>query len=183
MVEYDEHYRQQDFFGNPYVGLMDFFERLPHRGMLCDLGAGQGRDAVPLARLGFSVTAVDISCVGLAQIAGKEPGICCVQGDFWSFPVAAFDIVFMDSILHFYKAHREREAALVARICRELKPGAIFATCVNKSSSAERQLKKSISDSQIGYCVLESCYLDYEKRNKKYHFHAIQKISDCSKSV
>ena len=180
LVEYDQTYQQQDFFGDPYVGLFEFFEQLPHKGTLCDLGAGQGRDCVPLAKLGFDVTAVDISSIGLAQIAAKDPSIHCVKDDFFTFPVGTFDIVFMDSILHFYKAHREAEIALVQRICHALKPGAIFANCTNKSVTAERQLRKAVADSQVNFRVLKSCYLEYPKRNRKYHFLAIQKISDKS---
>ena len=56
----------------------------PHGpGRAVDLGAGSGFQAIPLARAGFSVTAVDTSPTLLAELARRAQGldIACVQGD------------------------------------------------------------------------------------------------------
>lgn len=64
-----------------------FFERQGLRprssGRAADLGAGSGFQAVPLAKAGFSVTAVDFSPTLLAELASRagELAITAVQGD------------------------------------------------------------------------------------------------------
>ena len=65
---YDKYYQTESLFGEPYPELLDFFSSYPKRGKLLDLGCGQGRDAIPLARMGFEVTAIDSSSVGIAQM-------------------------------------------------------------------------------------------------------------------
>ena len=50
-VSYDKQYQTENLFGEPYS----------ERGRLLDLGCGQGRNAIPLAQLGYEVTGMDIS--------------------------------------------------------------------------------------------------------------------------
>ena len=68
MSNYDKEYKTENFFGNPYPELIEFFKTYKTKAKLLDLGCGQGRDAIPLARLGFCVTAIDLSEVGIKQI-------------------------------------------------------------------------------------------------------------------
>ncbi|SLM87061.1 hypothetical protein [Vagococcus fluvialis] len=74
MSLYDKYYKEVNYFGNPYPELIKYMKQLP-KGTLIDLGAGQGRDSVPLSRMGFLVTSVDTSLVGLEQIKLEEPKI------------------------------------------------------------------------------------------------------------
>ena len=67
-VKYDKYYRTENLFGEPYSELISFFMDYPKRGKLLDLGCGQGRDAIPLARLGYEVTGIDNSKVGIDQM-------------------------------------------------------------------------------------------------------------------
>jgi tellurite methyltransferase len=110
MVLYDKHYLEQDYFGQPMKELMDFFESYPERGSLVDLGAGQGRDAVPLAKMGYDVTAVDVSSVGSKQIKERSALIKTVQADIYTFDVSGFDFALMDSMLHFYSRDKAKES-------------------------------------------------------------------------
>ena len=65
---YDELYETEDLFGNPYPELIDYFTSQSNKGRVLDLGCGQGRNAIPLARLGFEVTGVDLTKVGISQM-------------------------------------------------------------------------------------------------------------------
>jgi 2-polyprenyl-3-methyl-5-hydroxy-6-metoxy-1,4-benzoquinol methylase len=65
---YDE---KPEMFGHPYKELQDYFTKSKRRGALLDLGCGQGRDSIFLASLGYQVTAVDRSKVGINQMLKK----------------------------------------------------------------------------------------------------------------
>ncbi|MCB0845307.1 MAG: methyltransferase domain-containing protein, partial [Bacteroidetes bacterium] len=67
-VPYDKYYLTENLFGKPYPELIEFFSQNPQKGKVLDLGCGQGRDAIALARLGYSVTGIDNSKVGIEQM-------------------------------------------------------------------------------------------------------------------
>ncbi|TSD58026.1 class I SAM-dependent methyltransferase [Aeromicrobium piscarium] len=75
---WDQRYgeREQSWSGRPNAALIDTAEDMPP-GRALDLGAGEGGDAIWLARQGWQVTAVDISRVALdrAARAAAEAGI------------------------------------------------------------------------------------------------------------
>lgn len=74
-VEYNKYYLTENLFGEPYPELVEFYSKIKNKGKLLDLGCGQGRDSIPLAKLGFTVTGVDNSIAGIKQlneIAEKE---------------------------------------------------------------------------------------------------------------
>ena len=60
-----------------------------------DIAAGNGRNALFLARHGYGVDAVDISDVGLAQFAEKHPGIhpICADLDDFDIPASRYDLI------------------------------------------------------------------------------------------
>jgi len=98
-------------------------------GRLLDLCCGQGRHAVPLARLGYRVAGLDLSRPLLAQAAtqaaasGEPVGL--VQADMRRLPFA--DASF-DAVLNLFNAfgYLEDEAAdqlVLAEVARVLAPG------------------------------------------------------------
>ena len=58
--------------------------RAGERGL--DLGAGNGLQAIPLANLGYRVTAVDSSPELLAELASARPDVEVVRADLTSYP-------------------------------------------------------------------------------------------------
>ncbi len=68
--EYNEYYQGKGLaFGEtPSPELSLLLKRKRHQGRALDLGAGDGRNSLYLARLGYMVTAVDISGVGLTKL-------------------------------------------------------------------------------------------------------------------
>ena len=100
---YDEYYQKKNYFGNPYPGLVDFFRTYPVKSTIPDLGCGQGRDSLVLARLGYKVTAIDLSSVGIEQLnqVAKEEDLD-IRGqvrDIYDFEISEeYDMVLLDSI-------------------------------------------------------------------------------------
>lgn len=90
-------------------------------GRVLDLGAGEGADAIWLARRGWQVTAADVSAVALdraradAEQAGVIDRISFVAVDFTAdFPAGRFDLVsahFLHSLFEFPRALVLRRAA------------------------------------------------------------------------
>jgi SAM-dependent methyltransferase len=82
-------------------------------GRAVDLGAGEGRNAIHLARLGWQVTAVDFSRVALDKgrtVAGDLPIIWeCADATTWVAPEPV-DLVF-EAYLHVPPAARRRTTA------------------------------------------------------------------------
>lgn len=70
MNEFDTFYDRAELsFGEEPTGeIRQFVESTDRRGKALDLGAGDGRNALYLARSGYDVTAIDSSCVGLAKL-------------------------------------------------------------------------------------------------------------------
>ena len=65
MSIYDDYYKTENLFGEPYKELVAFFKKYPLKGKLLDIGCGQGRNAIPLAKIGYQVTEIDIAKFGI----------------------------------------------------------------------------------------------------------------------
>lgn len=60
---------QKHALGEPFPEITRFFaESIPTASRVLDLGCGQGRDALFVARSGHTVVAVDLSPSGIAQL-------------------------------------------------------------------------------------------------------------------
>ena len=110
---YDDYYQTPNLFGEPYPELIDFFKSVPHKGKLLDLGCGQGRDALAIAQLGYEVTGVDNSEVGIKQLneQAKKNGlnITGLVADIYAFEdFGSYDFILLDSMLHFNKKDKEK---------------------------------------------------------------------------
>lgn len=68
--DYDDAYRTAGWFGTePSRLLADHLDLLPDGARVLDLGMGQGRHALPLARRGCRVTGIDTSSVAVQTVA------------------------------------------------------------------------------------------------------------------
>lgn len=110
--DYEALYRTKEAaLGAPTAQICDYFERMiPRAGRVLDVGCGQGRDALFLARLGFEVLGIDSAPSGIAQLdqAAKADGLnvraLCVDALHY-IPDQQFDVLLFDRVLHMLAKH------------------------------------------------------------------------------
>ena len=105
--DYDELYGSTpQALGEPTPIFVDFFEQHNEKALrVLDVGCGQGRDALFIARLGHSVVGVDLSPNGirdlLAMAHQENLAIEGVAVDIIEFvPDGDFDVILIDRTLH-----------------------------------------------------------------------------------
>ncbi|MFY1636663.1 FAD-dependent oxidoreductase [Solwaraspora sp. WMMB335] len=130
---WDERYGSVErvWSGNPNPRLVTVVTDLPP-GTACDVGSGEGADAIWLAGRGWEVTAVDVSQVALRRAAdhaatvGDEVAkrITWQQADIrtWGPPPASFDLV----TAHFVHLPDPDRAMLHRRLAAAVRPGGSF---------------------------------------------------------
>jgi len=91
-MSYDETYRQtKDVFGTePELVLRSHYRRINNSWPVLDIGVGQGRNALFLAREGFTVHAIDPSQVAIEQVSA----LAAQQG----LPIHVFPCDFADFV-------------------------------------------------------------------------------------
>lgn len=134
-VGYDTYYQTENLFGDPYPELIAFFRKYPKNGKVLDVGCGQGRDAIALARMGFEVTGIDYSKVGIGQmnqIAKKENlNLKGIRADIFQVDnFKGYDYVLLDSMFHFAKKDRIKETEFIQHIVSKIKKGCILIFCI-----------------------------------------------------
>ncbi|WP_368344600.1 class I SAM-dependent methyltransferase [Pelagovum sp. HNIBRBA483] len=105
--DYEALYRETpDALGPPTARVLALIEKhIPLGAHILDVGCGQGRDAVPLARQGFRVTGIDIAPSGVAalnEIAAREAlPLCAMEADIADWrPEETYDLILCDRTLH-----------------------------------------------------------------------------------
>jgi len=146
---YNKHYQTENLFGKPYPELISFFYNFLEKGELLDMGCGQGRNAIPLARLGFNVTGIDSSNVGIQQMMQsadienlKLKGIVSDIYDINDF--AGYNFILLDSMFHFLKKDREKEVNFVKHILNKSDKNTVIAFCVRHSGNKVKILNETI---------------------------------------
>ena len=119
MTDYEKQYQKsREVCGPPFQEFVTFFERYHQTGAkVLDLGCGQGRDALFIARMGHHVLGVDTSRTGIAQMleeAEREAlDVTGVVADVVEYePPGDYDVVILDRVLHMLKKDGERLAVL-----------------------------------------------------------------------
>jgi SAM-dependent methyltransferase len=98
-----------------------FFEQYEKQNAdVLDLGCGQGRDALFIARLGHHVVGVDISKTGLAQLLAdaqsENLNIEGIVADLRDYdPVGEFDVLLIDRTLHMLDV--DAQLRVLERVC------------------------------------------------------------------
>ena len=92
--------------GDPSQVFIDFFNQHSTKPLrVLDVGCGQGRDALSIARLGHAVVGVDLSPSGIrdlkAAALAEHLDITGIVADLTSFaPDGLFDVILCDRTLH-----------------------------------------------------------------------------------
>ena len=115
-TDYEKVYRERRHaLGEPTREIVAFFEGLKTTMRVLDVGCGQGRDALFIARLGHQVLGVDISGSGIQQLredANQEKlkieGIVANLLEY--VPDGLFDIIIFDRTLHMLNAKNQLSA-------------------------------------------------------------------------
>ena len=105
-------------------------EKLPLKeGRLLLLGVGGGREAIPLARMGFDVTGVDFvpGMVELAKENAAQRGVR-IEGlvqeiSRLDVPASSYDVVWLCAAMYSCVPTRQRRVAMLRRIRQALRPG------------------------------------------------------------
>lgn len=102
------------------------------KGRLLLLGVGGGREAIPLAKMGFEVTGVDYipQMVERAKENAEKNGVK-ISGVFQEIseldqPENSFEIVWLCAAMYSCVPTRKRRIAMLKRIHKVLKPGGYF---------------------------------------------------------
>lgn len=146
---YDKYYQAEHLFGEPYPELITFFTEYPLKGKVLDLGCGQGRDAIALARLGYHITGIDSSQIGIQQMTrvAQTENLDLVGrvGDIYQVDnLAKFDFVLLDSMFHFAKRDREKEVGLIQKIISTVKKGCLIMVCIQDTGNKVQILNQAL---------------------------------------
>lgn len=146
----------------------------PHRSKRAiDLGAGCGFQAIPLARLGFSVTAIDLDRKLLAELSAHAQGadieiVCADITQFRTHAPAEAELVvcMVDTLLHLDS--QDSVARLAKDVCETLEPGGTFIATFRDFTVDMKELERFIpvrSDDNIVF----TCFLEFEPATVKVH--------------
>ena len=116
--KWNEKHQSQRYPNAPAV-IVKNYAKLANGTKALDIAAGNGRNALFLANLGFVVEAVDISDTGLNLFVGKHPCIhqICADLDYFDIPAARYDLIVNIKYLN---------RRLFPHICEGLAPGGVL---------------------------------------------------------
>lgn len=119
-----------------------------------DLGCGIGRHVVALARLGFTVTATDVSPSGLVACAawlareGLGATLICHEMETLPFPYRAFDGLVAFNVIYHTSVAGMRQ--IFAEIYRVLRPGGQLYVTANARD--DNRIARYRADVEMGRC-------------------------------
>lgn len=164
-LAYDRYYQTENLFGDPYPELIQFFTNYPKRGNLLDLGCGQGRNAIALAKLGYQVTGIDSSKTGIHQMnliaQNLDLSLKGLTEDIHSFThLKEYDFVLLDSMFHFTPKDKTKEIDFIKKLIDEVHKDCLITFCIPNKKNIITTLKELVdSEVQMSY-ILEKDF-DY----------------------
>jgi SAM-dependent methyltransferase len=148
-----------------------------------DLGAGCGFQSIPLAKLGFAVTAIDLDRKLLDELRAHAPGldITIVRDDLMSFAkhtrgAAELVVCMLDTVLHLDSKDAVRR--LFAKVYTVLEPHGRFIVTFRDLSREATDLDRFIpvrSDDR----TIFTCFLEYEPDTVKVHDLVYRRSGDA----
>jgi SAM-dependent methyltransferase len=138
-----------------------------------DLGAGCGFQAIPLARLGFAVTAIDIDKKLLAELETHLEGedvatVCADIRDFRRHAPRTAELVvcMVDTLLHLDS--QESVARLAADSFAALEPNGTFSATFRDFTVESKELDRFIPVRNDAETIF-TCFLEFEPATVKVH--------------
>jgi 2-polyprenyl-3-methyl-5-hydroxy-6-metoxy-1,4-benzoquinol methylase len=186
---YDELYQDSDYYGPALPDVLEYFEKLPKTFSVLDVGCGQGRYALALAKMGFNLTAIDNSKRAINQLDDKikTSGLKCralLKDAFLFEDYSSYDVLFFHLFFHFNPHELNREKNLLKRIATDLKVGSKLVITGYKDES-DQELIASIFKDSIGFNIHREMLLTgtdkkSQTQGPEYVFIAIEKKYDSS---
>jgi SAM-dependent methyltransferase len=195
MANVEQHYDEvlSDVYSWMYGGfdaaIARFTEFFAQRGIAprgsrraIDLGAGCGFQSLPLASLGFAVTAIDVDRKLLEELRAHagDADVTIVRGDLMSFdehvrgPVELVTCM-VDTLLHLSAKRDVQE--LFAKVRAALEPGGNFILSFRDLSADAAELDRFIPVRSDDTTLL-TCFLEYEPETVKVHDLVYKKQGD-----
>jgi SAM-dependent methyltransferase len=149
-------------------------------GRAIDLGAGCGFQSIPLARLGFAVTAIDIDRKLLDELRSNagDLAVTIVRGDLLDFerhlpgPIE-LAVCMVDTLVHLRST--ADVAGLFAKVYRVLEPNGRFVITYRDLSREAVELDRFIPV-RADYDTILTCFLEYEPETVKVHDLVYRKV-------
>jgi SAM-dependent methyltransferase len=149
-------------------------------GRAVDLGAGCGFQSIPLARLGFAVTAIDIDRKLLDELSehAGDAEIAIERGDLLDFeghvhgPIELM-VCMVDTLVHLESKSLVKD--LFAKVHRALEPGGRFVITYRDLSREALELERFIPVRADDSTIL-TCFLEYEPETVKVHDLVYRKV-------
>lgn len=138
-TDYEKVYQQQRHaLGDPTPEFVTFFDGYNKQNAdVLDIGCGQGRDALFIARRGHHVVGVDRATTGIAQLLEEAQaealhieGVVADLSDF--SPVGTYDVVVIDRTLHMLEADTLLD--VLERICHAVRDDGFVLIADEKSN-------------------------------------------------
>jgi tellurite methyltransferase len=138
-TDYEKVYQQKRHaLGDPTQAFVTFFDQYDGQNAdVLDVGCGQGRDALFIARRGHRVVGVDISSTGIAQLLedaqAEGLNIEGVVADLRDFePAGKYDVVVIDRTLHMLEADMRLD--VLERVCHAVREDGFVLIADEKSN-------------------------------------------------
>ena len=114
------------------------------------VGCGNGRNYVPLAKAGLDIIGLDVSAVGLGQIAAREPSLApkLVRGDFLGYGGRFGYVVAIQSFQHGTQSTSERYFRRAAAV---LERGGLLFVRVNGADTDIIRPHQTLEKSGAGF--------------------------------
>jgi SAM-dependent methyltransferase len=143
-------------------------ERLPiKKGRLLLLGVGGGREAIPLAQMGFEVTGVDFvsEMVEKARENAVRHGVE-IEGlvqeiSKLEVPTGFYDIVWLSAAMYSCVPTRKKRIEMLRRIRRALRPGGYFVCQFHRDTRGRSSRKVEFARKLFAFLTLGNRW--YEK--------------------
>jgi SAM-dependent methyltransferase len=162
-----------------YAALLDVAARRGP-GVAADLGAGEGADAIRLAKLGYKVDAVEVSAVACEKIEqfarsqGVRINVRNEPMETVDLAGSSYDLVLMNGCLHYVRdKSRMLRRVLAASVADAVHAVAVFSTAT--PVPAEHAVVPVFPDAEGG--VVERFYQDWDmllhayQRGRREHSH------------
>lgn len=151
LTNYDKVYITPNIYGPAYQVLFDYLATHIRIGRVVDIGCGQGRNAIPLARLGYQVIGVDASWVGVKQmlsVTNKEKlSVVGIVGDFSTFTdFHDNDTILLDGIVGFGENDLDNEFAFLRTLFQKLCSNTLVVFVLPNSTLVEERLIDFLSE-------------------------------------